>query len=133
MIIAYCDGACQGNPGPMGIGVVILKENKKIKELSEFIGMGTNNIAEYTAVLRALEEIKKLDENEVLIRSDSQLIIRQLNNEYKVKELHLKELKRKIDVYRSSLHIRFEHVPREKNTDADLLSKEAIEKALRFL
>lgn len=129
MIIAYCDGACFGNPGPMGIGVVITRNKEKLLELSEYIGNGTNNIAEYTAVVRALEEIEKLGEKEVTIRSDSQLIIRQLNGEYKVKEPHLLELKKKVDMFRSKMKIKFEHVPREENSNADELSKQAIENA----
>jgi len=126
MITAYCDGACSGNPGPMGIGIVLWKNGEKIKEISEFIGKGTNNIAEYNAALRALEEAKKLGEKEVIIRSDSQLLIKQLNREYKIKETHLKPLKLKIDELCLEIHAKFEHVERERNKRADYLSKRAI-------
>ena len=135
MVIAYCDGACFGNPGPMGIGAVIWKDGKKLQEISEYIGSGTNNIAEYSAVIRALIEIKKLGARskrlEAIIRSDSQLLIRQMNGEYKVKEKHLKALKLKIDELRIGMHVKFEHIPRERNKSADYLSKIAIEMEIR--
>ena len=131
-ITAYCDGACFGNPGPMGIGIVIWKDGKKLQEISEFIGDGTNNIAEYNAVIRALQEIKRLaagsGKQEAVIRSDSELLIKQMNGEYKVKVRHLKPLKLKIDELCIGMHVRFEHVPRESNKGADYLSKKAIEK-----
>ncbi len=127
VVIAYCDGACFGNPGPMGIGIVLWKNGKKIAEISEFIGNGTNNIAEYNAVIHALSNIKRLGEKEVIIRSDSQLLIKQMNGEYKVKEKHLKALKLKIDELRIGMHVKFEHIPRERNRSADYLSKKAIE------
>ncbi len=90
MIIIFTDGCSLGNPGPMGIGIVMYKDNIRIEELGEYIGEGTNNIAEYTAVIKALETARSMGENEVHIKSDSQLVIRQLNNEYKVKDLKLK-------------------------------------------
>ena len=127
MLTIYTDGACFGNPGPMGIGIAIWKDGKNIKEISEYLGEGTNNIAEYTAVFRALEEAKKLDEKDIKIKSDSQLIVNQLNGEYKTKNKMLKSLKQKIDMLRISMHVSFQHIPREKNTVADKLSKQAIE------
>ncbi len=126
VITAYCDGACFGNPGPMGIGVVIWKNGDKIKEISEPIGNGTNNIAEYNAVIRALQEAKKLGEKEAVVRSDSQLTMHQLNGKYKVKEKHLKLLKLEVEELRIGMHVKFEHIPRECNKQADYLSKKAI-------
>lgn len=126
VLTAYCDGACFGNPGPMGIGVVLWKHGKKVREISEFIGKGTNNIAEYRAAIRALEEARHLGEQELVIRSDSQLLIRQLGGEYKVKEKHLKQLKFQIDGLCIGMHVKFEHIDRERNKRADQLSKQAI-------
>ncbi|MEK6981569.1 MAG: ribonuclease HI family protein [Candidatus Micrarchaeota archaeon] len=132
MITINIDGACFGNPGPMGIGVVIRKDGKTILELSEFLGNGTNNIAEYTAAVRALEETRKIIEKEgekdeiILVRSDSQLLVNQLKGIYKVKAPHLKELNRKVVALCMQLNVKFEHVPREENEWADRLSKEAI-------
>ncbi len=130
MLIIHTDGACFGNPGPMGVGVVAYKGAKVVHTISEYIGKGTNSIAEYTAVLRALEYAKELGESEVEIRSDSELVIKQMNGEYKVKAPHLKELKRKIDSIRNGMEVKFRWVPREQNTAADELSKDAIESQL---
>jgi len=127
MLIAYCDGASSGNPGPMGIGVAIYKDGKIVKGISEYIGKGTNNVAEYTAVIRALETALAMNEKIVSIRSDSELLIKQLNGNYKVKAMHLKELNRKVHALCLNLNVSFEHVPRERNKVADKLSKKAVE------
>lgn len=126
MFIINTDGACSGNPGKMGVGAVIIKDGKVISEISEAIGEGTNNIAEYTAVIRALEEAKKIGVDEATIRSDSLLLISQLRGEYKVKAPHLRELRRKILKISEGMTLHFEHVPREENSYADNLSKKAI-------
>jgi ribonuclease HI len=127
MLVIFTDGACLGNPGPMGIGVVVYRDNVRIEELSEYIGNGTNNIAEYTAVIRALETVHQLGETEVHIKSDSELIVKQLNNEYKVRDPGLRTLRKRVDELCKGLKVRFEHIPREKNSEADELSKEAAE------
>ncbi|MEK6978786.1 MAG: ribonuclease HI family protein [Candidatus Micrarchaeota archaeon] len=129
-MLIYTDGACSGNPGKMGIGAVLIKNGVAVKKISEDIGEGTNNIAEYTAVIRALEEAQKLGEADITLRSDSLLIIQQLRGEYRIRAIHLRELKRKIDAIcrdkGHELHVTFEHVPREQNKTADKLSKDAI-------
>ena len=129
MLVIHTDGACAGNPGPMGIGIVMWKNGKKIKEISEYIGEGTNNIAEYSAVIWALEEAQKLGEKKVLIKTDSELFVKQLKGEYKVKSINLKEPNRRVHALCLNMHVKFEHVPREKNKLADKLSKEAIKDA----
>jgi len=126
MLIIYTDGACFGNPGPMGIGVVVYREKKKIMEISEYVGEGTNNRAEYLALIRALEIAKEMKEEEVLIRTDSQLIERQVKGVYKVKNEKLKPLKAKADMLISEMKVKVEHVSREKNEEADELSKRAV-------
>ncbi|MEM4165819.1 MAG: ribonuclease HI family protein [Candidatus Bilamarchaeaceae archaeon] len=128
MLYVYIDGACFGNPGPMGIGVVIYKNKHKIKEISEYLGEGTNNIAEYSALIRALEEIKKFGESKALIRTDSQLLANQMSGLYKVKNHNLKILKSKADKLLQGMDVKIEHIPREHNTIADNLSKKAIAK-----
>lgn len=128
MLTIFTDGASLGNPGPMGIGIAIYRGKLRIEELSEYIGTGTNNIAEYTAVIRALETAHQLGEKEVHLKSDSQLVIKQLNGEYKVKDPKLKPLKRRIDELCKGLEVHFEHIPREKNEEADKLSKEGAER-----
>ena len=86
MIIAYTDGACLGNPGPMGIGIVIYRDGVMVEQLSEFIGDGTNNMAEYKAIIKALETAHSMGETVVHIKSDSELVVKQLNREYRVKD-----------------------------------------------
>lgn len=127
MLFVYTDGACLGNPGPMGIGIVIYKNKTKIKEVSEYIGEGTNNIAEYKAFIRALVEIKKLGARDAIIYTDSQLLANQLNGLYKVKDAKLKKLKAKADELLFYLNVKIEHIQREKNSLADFLSKKAAE------
>ncbi|NYZ76903.1 ribonuclease HI family protein [Candidatus Micrarchaeota archaeon] len=126
MLIIYTDGACFGNPGPMGIGVVVYKDGKKVLEISEYAGEGTNNIAEYLALIRALETAKKIGEKEVHIKTDSQLLACQINGEYKVKNAKLKPLKAKVDGLMFGMKVKVEHVEREKNEEADELSKRAV-------
>lgn len=127
MLIIYTDGASLGNPGPMGIGIVIYKGKLRVEELSEYIGIGTNNIAEYTAVIKALETARRMGGREVHIKSDSLLVVKQLNHEYRVKDPKLRPLKRKVEELAKGLEVHFEHIPREKNTAADKLSKEGAE------
>ena len=109
----------------MGIGIVIYRNDMRIEELSEYLGDGTNNMAEYKAVIKALETAHRIGEREVHVKSDSELVIRQLNNEYKVKDIKLMPLKRRIDELSKGLEVHFEHIPREKNGDADSLAKAA--------
>ena len=127
MLVIFTDGASLGNPGPMGIGVVIYKDGVRVEELEEYIGDGTNNIAEYTAVIRALETAHSMGDMDVHLKSDSQLLVRQLNGEYRVRDPGLKPLKEKVDHLCHGLKVHFEHIPREKNGEADALSKEAAE------
>lgn len=129
MLTIYTDGACLGNPGPMGIGVVIYRKEELVESIGEYVGRGTNNVAEYTAVIRALETALSMGEKEILIRSDSQLLVKQLKGEYKVRDEKLKALKARTEELCAGMKVRFEHIPREKNTEADKLSKQAAEKS----
>ena len=128
MLIIHTDGASLGNPGPMGAGVAVYKDGKLVKEISEYLGNGTNNIAEYTAVIHALETAHEMDEKEVVIRSDSQLLVRQMNGEYKVRDPNLKKLRFRIQGLCVGIKVTFEHIPREENKIADKLSKKGAEK-----
>jgi ribonuclease HI len=127
MLTIFTDGASLGNPGPMGIGIVIYRDGIIVEELSEFIGVGTNNVAEYTAVIKALETVHGMGEMEAHVKSDSQLIVRQLNGEYKVKDPELRPLHEKVVHLCMGLKVHFEHIPREHNNEADALSKEGAE------
>lgn len=133
-ITIYTDGGSRGNPGPSAIGVVIYKENQIIKTYSEFIGKATNNETEYQAVIFALKKAKllfgkgKAKEMEIEFLMDSELAVKQLNHEYKIKEERLQLLF--IKIWNSILDFKtvsFKHIPREKNKEADRLVNEALD------
>ena len=84
MLIIFTDGASLGNPGPMGIGAVIYRDGKEVRRICEHAGEGTNNIAEYTAMIRSIEIAREIDD-EIVIKSDSELIVKQMSGEYKVR------------------------------------------------
>ncbi len=125
----YSDGGARGNPGPAGIGAVIYDSSGKIiKEISQFLGRATNNQAEYRAVIFALEAAKSLGGKEITVYLDSELIVKQMNREYKVKNKDLAPLF--LQVYNLSLtftKINFIHIPREKNQLADKLANQAMD------
>ena len=127
-LIIYFDGSCNSNTvGSMGIGVVIKRQGEIIKKLSEFAGEGTNNTAEYFSVIRALEEALALGADELEVRGDSELVIKQLRGEYKVKKKHLRNLHRKVmQLVPKFKRVIFTWVPREKNKEANYLAQRAI-------
>jgi ribonuclease HI len=127
MLIVNIDGASRGNPGPAGIGVVIIKDNLRIAEYKEFIGKKTNNQAESTALKKALQIASAFDD-EITVLSDSQLVVNQRNNKYKVRSKQLKIIYREIsNLERHFKIVMYKHIPREKNEDADLLANRAID------
>lgn len=123
------DGASRGNPGPAGIGAVVESEVTGLKvELCAYIGETTNNVAEYRALLLALDEAEKHSPASITVLSDSELLVRQLNGLYKVKSAHLKPLY--LDAVRRLRRFpeaRILHVGREENAEADLLANRAID------
>lgn len=123
----FSDGACSGNPGPAAIGVVIRKDGVKVKEVSETIGEATNNIAEYKAFIRGLEEAKALGAEHVRLRTDSQLLFYQIKGTYKVKHANMKPLhEQALQLLKGFKKVECKVVPREENTDADLLATSAL-------
>lgn len=135
-VIVYTDGGARGNPGPAGIGVVIEDaEGNILHESSAYIGETTNNIAEYEALIRALEDLQmfgeKLKDMAVEVRMDSELIVRQMNGIYRVKEPSLKERFAKVANLKMGRvpNLTFVHVRREKNKRADELVNAAIDAA----
>ncbi len=121
---AHVDGAARGNPGPAGIGIVIEDaEGNVVKEIGEPLGHTTNNVAEYTALVRALEEARALGCSCLAVFTDSELMAHQLNGRYAVKALHLKPLferaRRLLSQFDSAA---ITHVRRERNKRADALS-----------
>lgn len=133
-LFLYTDGGSRGNPGPSGIGVVILDgKRKKIKELSKYIGETTNNIAEYNALICALEEASALSADEVVVYMDSELMTRQLGGDYRVKSAELKPLFEKaLGILKTFGSFEIKHIEREKNKDADRLANRAINLASLF-
>ncbi len=133
----YADGGARGNPGPAGSGAVVFDAaGKRIVEVSDYIGIATNNVAEYEAVLRGLRALKDAYPEgyfagvELLIRMDSKLVIEQLKGAYKVKHPNLipRFLEVKNVLARSFPHVSFEHVRREFNKDADALANKAMDR-----
>jgi ribonuclease HI len=131
-VTVNCDGAARGNPGPAGAGAVVVGEDGTVlAEVAEGLGETTNNVAEYTAVIRGLEEAQRLGAREVLLRSDSQLLINQLTGRYRVKAPHLQPLHRQVrELLRSFDRVDLEHVPRERNVAADALANLGVDRWL---
>lgn len=124
----YTDGGSQNNPGNAAISFVIYGDGKLLSQYSKKIGIATNNVAEYTALISALDHVKNMDLpriEEIRCFSDSQLMVRQLNGEYKIKNLPIKllaEQVKKIEVFFKK-PVKYVHVPREQNQLADSLVK----------
>ena len=123
------DGASRGNPGEAGCGAALVDpEGETVRELSRYLGKATNNVAEYAGLLMGLEEALKLGVKKLRVQSDSELLVRQLNGIYRVREPRLVELHQKA----KALLRRFEssriiHVRREENRTADKLANEGID------
>lgn len=128
--VLYVDGASYNNPGPSGAGIVLEMDGAVVVERSEDLGYGTNNQAEYRALIEGLGEALQQGVRDLVVRSDSQLLVRQMLGEYKIKAEGLKGLKAEADALRARFaSIRFEHVRRELNERADALAKQGADAA----
>jgi ribonuclease HI len=129
-LIIYTDGGARGNPGPAGIGVVVYNaERQVVAEISEFLGVATNNQAEYRALIAAFKKAQALSATELECYLDSELIVKQLNREYKVKNKDLAPLF--LVIHNLSLNfkrITYTHIPREQNCAADKLANQAMDR-----
>lgn len=128
-MVLHTDGASRGNPGEAGIGIVIYDENGvPMREIARYLGKVTNNIAEYTALIEGLRAATELGAKDIIIRSDSELMVRQVMGEYKVRNQGLQPLF--VEARRLLMHFhywRLEYVPRELNRRADELANEGID------
>ncbi len=133
--LIHTDGGARGNPGPAAIGVVLEGPDIGRKEYGEYIGETTNNVAEYTAVIFALKKLKSLigsersSQSSALVHTDSELLVRQLNGKYKIKEPGIQGLFLQIWNLRLDFgQVTFAHVPRGKNSRADRMVNQALDK-----
>lgn len=130
-VVAYTDGGARGNPGPAAAGVVLLRDGGVIARFGRYLGDAlTNNWAEYQALILALKEISAqgLGTEEIEIRMDSELIVKQMRGEYKVKHPDLKLLHAEVQtLLRNMTHVTFSHIPRAQNKEADALVNEALD------
>ena len=129
----YTDGGARGNPGPAAIGVVVKdKQGKIVYELGRTIGAATNNVAEYQAVIDALQWLKLRPKADrplaVNFYSDSTLIVHQIKGEWKIKQAHLKQLFERVHWLENNLTTTYTVIPREQNSPADALVNQALDK-----
>jgi ribonuclease HI len=131
MVVAYIDGGARGNPGPAGYGVRIEHaDGTLVEELHGALGIATNNVAEYHGLLAALRWAVEHDERELHVRADSELLVKQMRGEYKVKHPGLQPLYARARLLVTELdRVTFEHVRRENNKDADRLSNVGMDEA----
>jgi len=132
-IVAYIDGGARGNPGPAGYGVRIEDEHGTlINEFSGFLGTSTNNVAEYNGLLAALRYAREHGHKVVRIKSDSELLVKQMRGEYRVKNAGLQPLYQQAMTIADTLdRIVYEHVRREQNKDADRLANLAMDQGTK--
>jgi ribonuclease HI len=134
-IVAYIDGGARGNPGPAGYGVRVEDEaGTLIDEFHGFLGSATNNIAEYHGLLAALRYARQHGHRKVRIKSDSELLVKQMKGEYRVKNSGLQPLHQEARSIAEGLErIVYEHVRREQNADADRLANLAMDLATKTI
>ncbi|MFA6394017.1 MAG: ribonuclease HI family protein [Patescibacteria group bacterium] len=129
-ITIYTDGGARGNPGPAGIGAIAYDpDGAEVFIVSEFLGVATNNQAEYKAVIAALEKARVFNPEELDFYLDSELVVKQLKREYKVKNEGIAPLFLKVhNLTLGFKKVKFTHIPREKNKEADRLANEAMDR-----
>ncbi|TAL20392.1 ribonuclease HI family protein [Patescibacteria group bacterium] len=131
-LAVFTDGGARGNPGPAGLGVVLKHNDKTIASFGEYLGETTNNQAEYLALAAALEAARSHGAKEVDCFLDSELVVKQMRGEYRVKNPGLAPLFLKIwNLTQQFSRVRFHHIPREKNKEADAQVNAAIDRAGR--
>jgi ribonuclease HI len=131
-LLIYSDGGARGNPGPAAIGAVVVDPTTNpatmLATVSERIGVATNNVAEYRALVAGLEAARAFPARRIRVRADSELLIRQLEGRYRVKQAHLRPLYERVrELLAGYDEVVLEHVRREENTDADALVNAALD------
>lgn len=131
--VAFTDGGARGNPGPSGYGVVVQgAEGQVLAELNEFLGIRTNNVAEYSGLLAALEYAVQNGLGRLRVISDSELMVKQMRGQYRVKSPELRPLFEKAKRLTAQLDaFQIEHVLRGKNKRADQLANQAMDRGMR--
>jgi ribonuclease HI len=128
----YTDGASRNNPGEAGAGVFIMQDGKPVERIARYLGTTTNNIAEYTAAIIGLEQAVTMGAASVKLLADSELLVKQVNGQYKVKNEGLKPLHGKVKELIARIgSVEVQYIPRERNKEADALANKAIDEKLR--
>jgi ribonuclease HI len=132
LIVVNADGASRGNPGKSGIGVAIFdKDSNLINEAYDYLGVATNNIAEYKALILGIKLSMEYNAKKILFKSDSELMVKQIKGEYKVKNPQLKLLFAEVqDLLKKLPNWKIMHVRREENSEADLLANKGIDMSM---
>ncbi|MHC4105889.1 MAG: ribonuclease HI family protein, partial [Planctomycetota bacterium] len=127
-VIAYTDGGSRGNPGPAAAGFILTDTTgTQLQAKAFFLGRNTNNVAEYTGVVKALEAAIKIDAKRVIVFSDSELLVKQINGEYKVKSEQIRPLfQQAVELLGRFENWKVQYVCREKNKEADKLVNQAL-------
>jgi len=127
----YTDGASRNNPGEAGAGVFIVQDGKPVERIARYLGTTTNNIAEYTAAIIGLEHAVTLGAVNVKLLADSELLVKQVNGQYKVKNEGLKPLHGKVKELIAKIgSVEVQYIPRERNREADALANKAIDEKI---
>ena len=131
-LTVYTDGASRSNPGEAGAGVSILQGGKLVEGIARYLGKTTNNIAEYTAAIIGLEAALKHGATKVKLLADSELMVKQLNGQYKVKNEGLKPLHARAKELIAKIgSVEVQYIPRERNKEADALANKAIDEKIK--
>jgi ribonuclease HI len=130
-ITIFTDGGARGNPGPAGIGGVIMRGEETLEEFSNYIGRATNNQAEYQALLAGLDRARQHTDEDVECVLDSELLVKQMNGEYRIKSPELKKLAHQVKHLEESFKsVSYRHTYREDNERADALVNQALDQAV---
>lgn len=131
-LIIFTDGASRNNPGEAGAGIFITQDSMPIERIARYLGRTTNNVAEYSAAIIGLEHAVRLQASSVKLCADSELLVKQLNGQYKVKNEGLKPLHARVKELIAKIgSVEVQYIPRDQNREADALANKAIDEKLK--